>query len=167
MYIKEYDFFEYWPNYKKYYSIDYRDHAIDHISYLLENDCPLNIEDFLKKLKESFKNGLFQYFAITINDENNLIYISDLHYNDYSLAKDMSASIIIKLCHEKSLDCNIMTENNFIYLVTEWNKLFQKLEPFILLYQDDKDWYDVLPFDTQEAMEQFVANHTKSENLVK
>jgi len=76
MHIKEYDFFEYWPNYKKYSSIDYPDHSIDHISYLLEQGHFHNIQDFLKKLTESFEHGLFQYFAITINETGNLIYIS-------------------------------------------------------------------------------------------
>ncbi|MBV8661348.1 MAG: hypothetical protein JO129_04355 [Candidatus Dependentiae bacterium] len=156
MQIKDYDFFAYWPNYKKYSSIDYRDHAIDHISYLLEEGCPLNVEDFLKKLKESFEYGLYQYFAVIINDENDLIYITDLHYYDYSLTKNMSASTIIKLCNENSLGCNIMTENNFIHLLLAWNNIRNQLSPFALLYLDDKDWYDVLPFQTQEEMEQFI-----------
>jgi len=73
----------------------------------------------------------------------------------------MSASKIIQLCHEKSLDYNIMTKDNFIYLLTQWNKIVDQLLPFALLYIDENNWYDVLPFDTQEAMEQFVADHTK------
>ena len=33
--------------------------------------------------------------------------------------------------------------------------------PFILLYEDENDWYDLLPFNTKESMKQFVTDHTK------
>ena len=160
MYIKEYDLLECTSTkYKKYSSIDFQDHVIEHVSYLLQQGSFHDVQNFLKKITESFENGLFQYFAITIDDIQNLIYMSDLHYYDYSLAKNMSASKIIQLCHERSLEYNVLSKDNFIYLLTTWNKILDQLPQFALLYQNDNDWYDILPFQTQEAMKQFVADH--------
>ena len=168
MQIKDYDFFEYWPNFKNYYSIDYRDHSIDNISDFLHDNCPPikndKISKFLKNLQDSFESGLFQYFAITINNENDMIYISNLYHYDYSKLENKSADIIIKLCHEKSLDYNVMTKDNFIHLLSEWEKIWQQPSPFALLYLDDKNWHDVLPFESQQVMEAFVAAHTQQEN---
>ena len=31
-----------------------------------------------------------------------------------------------------------------------------------LLYQNELDWYDVLPFDSEQAMKQFVTDHTQN-----
>ena len=98
---------------------------------------------------------------VNIKKLKNMIYISDLHHYDYSKMENMSASMIIQLCHNNSLSYNTMTKENFIHLMSLWNNLINKLTPLILLYQDDKDWFDVKPFDTQEAMEQFVADHTQ------
>ena len=168
MHLNEYDFFEYRPNFKKYYSIDYRDHSIDTISDFLQDNCPpmknSEISEFLKNLKDSFENGLFQYFAITINNENDMVYISNLYHYDYSKLENKSVQMIIKLCHENSLEYNIMTKDNFVHLLFTWEKIWENKSPFALLYLDDKNWYDVLPFDTQQSMEKFIAAHIQQEN---
>jgi hypothetical protein len=57
----------------------------------------------------------------------------------------------------------MMTKDNIIHLLTIWEKIITQKSNFVLLYLDDKDWYDVLPFDTEEAMEKFLADHTQEE----
>jgi hypothetical protein len=50
-----------------------------------------------------------------------------------------------------------------MHILLSWDKIWKDRSiQFILLYQDNKNWYDVLPFESQEAMEIFVADHTKN-----
>jgi len=59
------------------------------------------------------------------------------------------------------LKYTMMIKDNFYYLILTWNKILDQLPPFVLLYQDDQDWYEILSFDSKEAMEKFVTDHTK------
>lgn len=62
------------------------------------------------------------------------------------------------------IDYIILSQENFNKIIINWDKCWESkdVNPFILLYQDDKDWFDILPFESQEAMEKFVADHTKN-----
>ncbi|MBV8661349.1 MAG: hypothetical protein JO129_04360, partial [Candidatus Dependentiae bacterium] len=117
---------------------------------------------------EKHKNGIsFEEVDINIDDENNLVYFSESWYEyknkpttpeiDQLLEKDD----FIKLCKMGFLDYTVMTKDNFIHLLLAWDNILKQLPPFALLYLDDKDWFDLMPFQTQEEMEQFVADHTK------
>lgn len=46
-----------------------------------------------------------------------------------------------------------------------WNKIIEQAPPFALLYKDEKDWYDALPFESTELMEEFIAQHTKNSEI--
>jgi len=171
MYIKKYDLFEYLPHRNNYGSIDYRDNYIHPVSLLLEDVYPcikkINFENFIKK-QDLFEGiGVFEKVELVMDDENNLVYISDAYDDDYrSRIMNLTKSMILGFCLDGSLDYNIMTKDNFFHLLLSWDKYFNQLIPFILLYQDGKDWYDLLPFDSQEAMKKFVADHTKSETII-
>ena len=69
----------------------------------------------------------------------------------------------LQLCQNNVIDYAVLTKDNFIHLLTKWGNLFKAKEPFVLLYLDDKGWYDVLPFDSLESMNKFAADHTIKE----
>ena len=73
----------------------------------------------------------------------------------------------IELCEIGFLDYVVMTKDNFYHLLLVWDKVLDQAPPFALLYEDDKNWFDVLPFDSKEAMETFVADHTQPEEIQK
>jgi len=128
--------------------------------------------DFIEKLKTIYKNGMeFEFVYITIDNKNEQVYFSEGYY-DYrkrktteKIEKLLEEENFIELCKIGFLDYIIMTKDNFIHLLLTWDKILDQLPPFALLYQDDKNWFEVLPFDSQEAMEQFIANHSKSEKI--
>jgi len=41
--------------------------------------------------------------------------------------------------------------------------IIKKKNSYILLYQDDNNWYDSPSFDTKESMNQFIIDHGQSE----
>jgi hypothetical protein len=73
----------------------------------------------------------------------------------------------LQLCQNKISKNAILSKDNFISLLTKWSDFYDVKKSFVLLYLDDKDWYDVLPFDSQETMEKFVADHTQEEIVQK
>ncbi|MBV8661346.1 MAG: hypothetical protein JO129_04345 [Candidatus Dependentiae bacterium] len=117
---------------------------------------------------EKYKHGIsFEEVDINIDDENDLVYFSESWY-DYKnkpttpeIDQLLEEENFIKLCKIGFLDYIVMTKDNFIHLLLAWDNILKQLPPFALLYLDDKDWFDIMPFQTQEEMEQFVADHTK------
>jgi len=111
----------------------------------------------------------FEMVEISIDYKNNQVYFSE-DYNSYR-DKPTTAKIeelleeenFIELCKIGFLDYTTMSKDNFIHLLLAWDKILDQLPPFALLYQDDNDWFDVLPFDSQETMKMFVADHTNLE----
>jgi len=109
----------------------------------------------------------FEMVDLNVDMQNNLVYLgevfdayeADLTDEEFNIKyNNMNA---LQLCQNNIVDHAIMTKDNFIHLLTVWGKFLDTVRPFILLYLDDTGWYDLLPFDTQEAMEEFVADHTK------
>ena len=98
--------------------------------------------------------------------KNKLIYLHDTQF-DY--CKDAKSSDLAKLldelsplqaCQQNLIDYVVLTQKNFYQLVYNWDSLYQKNPvPFALLYKDENDWYDVIPFQTEEEMQNFVSNH--------
>ena len=130
--------------------------------------------DGILKFIEKNKFGmLFEEVNLDFDNENSLVYVSEsYHSHDPKHATEEIKALLeeenfIKLCQMGFLDYNVMTKENFIHLLFAWDAILDKLPSFALLYFDDNNWYDVLPFDSQEEMEQFIADHTKIENLEK
>ena len=118
--------------------------------------------------KTFFKNGIsFDFVDINIDHKRKLTYLSESWHNykdkptTPEIEKLLEEGNFIKLCEAGFLDHITMKKDNFIHILFAWDKILDQQSPFALLYQDDKDWFDVKPFDTQEAMEQFVADHTQ------
>jgi len=109
----------------------------------------------------------FETIDLNVDIQNNLVYLGEefdpyehnMTEQEFKIKyNNMNA---LQLCQNNIVDCAVMTKDNFIYLLTVWLKFYDTMPPFVLLYLDDKNWYDLLSFDTQEAMKEFVADHTK------
>ena len=130
--------------------------------------CLRNVFNFIKAIETYSKDGMsFELVEITIDNQNNLVYFSESWYDYKDKPTTPEVKILleeenfIKLCKMGFLDYIVMTKDNFMHILFAWDNILNQLPPFALLYQDDKNWYDVLPFDTQESMEQFVVDHTQ------
>lgn len=121
---------------------------------------------FIEELDGVYKNGImFEMVEINIDHANNLIYISE-SYNDYSDRMNTSELRLLleqfstlDFCHTNLIHYICISKDNFKHLLLQWDQLIDLWTPFALLYQDEKDWYDLISFETQESMELFVAEH--------
>ena len=140
---------------------------------LFDGFTHIRVRGTAKKI-EKFKNkievgAMFEKIEFTIDYEHDLVYIHDTFYDTekddvtpeiFQLIEDDAA---IELCHRNFIGYTTMSQENFYQLLLTWDKIVDDRAPFLLIYLDDKGWYDSLPFDTQEAMEKFVADHTQQE----
>jgi len=127
----------------------------------------------VKKIEDFFQNNVIFDFTvgnIIIDNTSNLVYFIESYY-DYQnkptttyIEELLTDGKWIQLCKMGFFEYTIMKKDNFINILLTLNHLLDEKKPFILLYLDDQDWYEVLPFDSQEAMEKFVADHTKIED---
>ena len=117
------------------------------------------------------KNGecgmTFDMVDLNVDIQNNLIYLGEIFDAYEANMTDEEFNIkynnmnALQLCQNNITDCAVMTKDNFIHLLTVWLKFYDTMPPFVLLYLDDKNWYDLLPFDSKEIMAKFIADHTK------
>jgi len=129
---------------------------------------------FINKLKNYEESGInSEMIELNLEKQNNLAYISEPYDNSTKKITPEINDLIekqstIELCHKNFIGYTILTQNNLFYLFIKWKEIIDNKDPFFLLYLDDNDWYDVEPFDTQEAMEQFIVDHTKidDDNLI-
>ena len=56
--------------------------------------------------------------------------------------------------------CCKISIKNFIAFAETWLEIKKIKTPFALIYQDENDWIDAKPFETQEEMEQFIKDHS-------
>jgi len=111
--------------------------------------------------------GGFNTIEFNLDTVNNIIYVGeifdagDLHMTDAEFNDKFGNMTSLQLCQNKIIDGAIISRNNFIKLLTTWGQLVQKKSAYILLYFDDQNWYDALPFDSKEAMENFIADHAQ------
>jgi len=110
---------------------------------------------------------------INIDQNDNKIYISESYYTydqkprTPEIEKLFNQSNFLELCKIGFLDYVTMTKDNFFHLLLIWDRFLDQSPPFVLLYEDDKNWFDILPFDSKKAMEKFVADHTELEETQK
>ena len=126
------------------------------------------VSHFINAIQTYSKDGMaFELLEVSIDNKNNLVYLSENQY-DYKdksttpqIERLLEEENFIELCKMGFLDHVILRKNNFIQLLLAWDKILQNKLPFALLYLDDTNSYDVLPFESQEAMEEFVAENTQ------
>lgn len=135
----------------------------ENLRYLKDED-ELNFKQNIEKL---LKHGMgFENVYVSVDSVHDLVYLSEYYYDsDRSTTDEIEALLeeqnFIELCKIGFLDHVVLTQDNLIHLILVWDKALKQQSPFLLLYLDDKNWYDVLPFETQEAMEKFIADHTE------
>ncbi len=165
MHIKKYDFYKF--GYEKYF-LDIRYEDNENLPFCITNLFhelyPKESAEWYKHLvmqPEAFsKIGRFPGVEVTLEQKNNLIYISDAYEDDYRIrTKDVTVEMIIQFCHNGRIDYSVMTYDNFIALISSWTNLIEHEPPFALLYRNEHQWYDVLPFEAEETMRQFVADY--------
>jgi len=178
MLIKQHIKFEFKLQFNVYYSFgnSYYQNPITHVQFFL-NDCygyvrragsPIQYFESLENKYGEWGGGL-NGLDLSVDIEKKLVYISELffgyNYEDIMTEDEFDIKCdemgYLELYRNNIIESAVMTIENFIHLLTVWGKLLDTMSPFVLLYLDDKDWYDLLAFDSQEAMEEFVADHTK------
>ena len=173
MYIKKYEQFKF-NNY--YYPFNSISSNINYLTRFLREGFPRmynsGIKNYMEKLETIYKDGMsFESVTLNIDIEKKIIYLSEpyFEYQERATTNEieelMDKAPTLELCHRKLINYIIITKDNFIHLLLIWEKLINQSSLFVLLYQDDKDWYDLLPFDSKEAMEKFIADHTNPEAI--
>jgi len=171
MYINEFIKYElgknnYYPqNFNKNQNIIYLemffDEAFPHIRLFETINFIKDINDY------PYDRFLFELVELSIDELYGLIYIYescrtyDSKQKTPEIEELLEEDNFIELCKIGFLDYIIITKDNFIHLLLAWDKVVDIRQSFALLYLDDKDWYDVLSFDSKEAMDKFVTAHTK------
>ncbi len=124
------------------------------------------INEYMKKMSESECNFLYDEVTISFDNEHNLVYLSDklsnyeAQINTQELNELADDGKIVELCRRGIVDHAVLTKENFIHILLTWDKILDQSPPFALLYQNENNWYDSVGFDSLEAMEKFIADHT-------
>jgi hypothetical protein len=170
MYIKQSKQLKFKIN--KYYSLDILNQYPITLITRFFNDGFNHIHLFgTRKYIEKFKNrkssGIcFEIIELTIDSKSNLAYISEIWRDSTQevtpeIDQLIENDAIIELCRINFIKYTVMSEDNLFHLLLAWEEFVNKEVPYILLYQDDQDWYDSLAFESQETMEKFIADHTQ------
>ncbi len=172
MNIKEFVKFElndnsYYPQYEnKIQNINYLAMFFyDGFRYIYRNGTV----DFVEKLKKYELDGMsFEMIELTIDDENNLAYMNEpFDWSQKEITPEIQHLInteaTLELCHRDFLGYVVMTKENLFYLLLKWEELCNKKDLYILIYKDDKDWYDSTSFESKELMNVLLAEHGQQE----
>ena len=146
------------------------------IYFVPEDQRPWNITNFFKgigsyqtaieykhymetKNKNDLIQATFLQCTVVLNEERTLAYFCHWGYYDYSRMENKSAQEMIRLCLEDDVEYDVMKYENFIELIDVWIAILEKNPAFVLLYQDEHDWYHLKAFAQEDDMQVFVAEH--------
>jgi len=128
------------------------------------------IEKFINDLYTPDAYGdrekMFEMITVSVDNEADLVYIHEdcLDFIETIKSKELidfyEELSDLDLCRNNIIGRAVMIKDNFIYLLTTWDQLWDQKPPFILLYQNDKDWYELLPCQSEEEMDKFVTDHS-------
>jgi len=125
--------------------------------------------DFVGKLKKNERDGMSsEMMELTMDHEKNLAYMNQpFDWSQKEITPEIEHLInteaTLELCHRDFLGYAVMTKENLFYLLLKWAELRDKKDPYILIYLDDKDWYDSTSFGSKELMNMFLAEHGQQE----
>ncbi len=162
-----------------FYPLDHQHYDSISFVYLFFNEAYVYIQrDGVLKYIHSIIDPLsqriteFEMIQVGFDDENNLIYLLEGYFfyrykpTTVKIESLLETSKYVELCRMNFFEYAVMSKNNFIHIILSWDKIWNfKDVKFALLYQDDQGWYDVMPFESQEEMDEFIAQHTPVENL--
>ncbi|MGZ6254961.1 MAG: hypothetical protein ACXWL5_03165 [Candidatus Chromulinivorax sp.] len=163
--IKNSGYYESLHNYSK------NQNKIDYIQFFLKNYYRHigKPEHFLSNIQApngEWGIGINEH-EINVDMEKNLVYIGEifdpetLNLTEQEFNIKYNNPTSVQICEYGFVPCNVMTKDNFIYLFTKWGNCLTNQKAFIIFYLDDNNWYDLASFDNQDAMQQFIDQHTK------
>ena len=119
-------------------------------------------------LKELIKNETLHLTEnfLCLDKEKNIIYIGDSQeydeatYDEINFKETYPDLSDLQMLQQEKMGSFQLPKDNFIHIIKVWDQLVKMEAPFALIYQDENDWIDAKPFGTQEAMEQFIKDHS-------
>jgi len=167
MYIKQWKKYDFEVIVKKFYPMNskFQDN-FSFLSMFLVSDFGYIRQNFEQEIKYYFIDNEgtgFPTTEVSVDNVNNLVYIGvmpdscDYEDEDYPF---ISGKTPLEHFQEGLLESVHLTKDNFFNILRTWNKYLEEKPPFLLLYQDENNWFDILPFQSKEEMDQFVENHT-------
>jgi len=159
---------------QRYYPLNTEEQNIIYLSRFIQDGFPFinrrGITEYITKLETIYGNAInFESVSLNIDQSKDIIYLSEPYFEYaeraeiHEIEELMDNISTLELCQHQFIKYMIISKENFMHLLFALNQQMQQDFPFALLYQNDKNWYDVLPFDSQEAMEKFIADHTQQE----
>lgn len=149
--------------------ISYVEYFLHYFSgYVRREGGPIQFLDTLKNYQGEY-GMTFETVDLNFDKEHNIVYLGEifdayeLDITEQEFNEKYNNMTPLQLCQNKISKNAILSKDNFISLLTKWSDFYDAKKSFVLLYLDDKNWYDSLPFDSQEAMEKFIAEHTQQE----
>ncbi len=168
MRIKQYKQFQFKIN-SYYPTSPNQEYPIAHIAMFFYNGFRyiyrIGTLNFIEQLNTKYKNGMkFEMIELSIDNDKNLVYIHESTERSLQAITPEIEDLLehdsaIELCQQNFLRHIIITKNNLIHLLFKWDDFVKKQVPYFLIYLDDKDWYETISFETEEAMKQFVEDH--------
>src|SRR3989339_1560876 len=170
MKIKQYKLFQFKSNRYGFIKTTYYQNPISHVEmflhygygYVSRAGGPIPFLDSLHAPNGECGTTI-EMVDLNVDTQNDLIYLGEVFDAYEANMTDEEFNIkynnmnALQLCQNNIADCAVMTKDNFVHLLNAWEKFWENKSPFILLYLDDKNWYNALPFDSQQAMEDFIA----------
>lgn len=170
MHIKKYKQFKFKIN-SYYPTCPNQEYPIAHVAMFFHNAFPyiyrMGTFDFIEQLNTKYKNGMkFEMIELSIDNDNNLFYINESAERSIQkitpeIENLLESDSVIELCKQNFLRHVIITKNNLTHLLLTWEKFVDKKLPYILIYLDDSNWYETLSFEREEAMREFITQHTQ------
>ena len=176
MYFKQYNKFRYSSN--NFYAFTNTDNFYIKNNNIIYLSLCLTLDYAAIRLKQTLEEGIQENFidgngggfyeTRVIHDKiNSLIYIGftpDPDSDDDQEYYNYPGEITILEAYQKGIleSLHLATEN-FFYILRTWDRYRKEKPSFLLLYQDDKNWFDLKPFETQELMQEFIAQYIKPE----
>jgi len=178
MHIQQFGQFKYSADFKNfYYEGKEFGPGIGFLSMFFHNDFRTIRKNLENDMQEFFvKSQSITFYETTVmNDaENNLIYIGvepnfeeeNSEIYDAFIA-DKSEKEIADIQPLEFFKHNIwenmhLSRDNFFDLLRSWNNFLTEKTPCVLLYQDDTNKFNVMPFQSGKEMGTFIISHTKS-----
>jgi len=168
MKIQQSDQFKYSSDFKNFYYLG-KDFGpgIGFLSNFLHSDFRIikkNLEADIKELFIDSKIVTFYETTIINDTENDQIYIGfEPDFQDEEIDETYEKSIEnkseLELFQSEVWGSMHLSQNNFFHILRNWNTCLLKKEPFILLYQDENNWFDLISFSSQSSMELFMTAH--------
>lgn len=171
MHIKQYKKLKFSDSFMNYYPIIpfFEKNAIYYIYFFFDEFYEyIKKNGVLKFLEEINKNKedeyVYETISLSIDWNNKLLYLHETQFDYCKNAKNSELKKILdeltplQACQQNLIKHAVLTQENFNKIIIDWNNNWEssKENPFLLLYQNDKDCFDLMSFKSQELMKKFI-----------